>query len=509
MSTKIRRWRRTRAAIAAAAASVAMLTGTTASAEFVTRGSINDPANEAGVTAGPNETRLVGALPVLSRTTLAVGHAYTLVATGTYEFNYGVYDAECSTDAAGRTGGATWRANRWGAYYGTPERDYFDLKAVFVDAVAAFGEWQPIDPYPPGSTQGEAGCSRTNTYQTTVTVLPPRTPSQLWMSLDASTPAKLSVTITGPAFSTPRIFEGQGYQCPKWAKEPVAPSASRAAEIQSAKLVVDSRDNPAETQNPKADGYAYWEESGHWGTYSCNWALPASTYTISVKGSYQYIGGEWTRAANHTYQGKGCGTQHGITEPCASTTYWACSNPPSGQPGQSPPPADWCWETTHSHLVEAFADAECATGAVNGDDVEGLINNYRADGEWKFDRLRGNNWIRLDTPASVVPLYHDYYDVYVEGQPLRAWQQASDGSWKLAYTEWVPKAGTRVSNDPTDNRYHCSATHEYSIENWSPQVAGPVSIIVRDLPYYEWYNSGQLEITITKTGERTDLPWYQ
>lgn len=506
MSTRRSRW--IRATIVLAAASAAMLTNSTASAEFVTRGSINDPANETRVTAGPNEARNVYSSPLLSRTTFAPGQTYTLVAVGTYQFNSGVYDAECSTDPTGTTPGAGWRANRWGAVYGTPTRDYYDLKGIYPDGSAVFGEWQPVDPYPAGSTAGEVGCSKINTYRATFTPLAPRTPTQAWFNVDGGASTPLKLTILGPVFSTQRIFEGQGYQCPKWAKEPVSPSAPPAGEIKVAKLSVDSRDNPAETQNPKADGYAYWEESGHWGMYTCNWALPASTYTISVKGTYQYIGGEMTRGPNHQYRGKGCG-QSGNAEPCDGTHYWACSNPPASEPGQAPKPADWCWETTSSHLVEAFADAECATGAVNGDDVDGVINSYRADGEWKFDRLRGLNWIRLDTPASVVPVYHDYYDVYVEGQPLRSWQRDANGNWKLAYTEWQPAAGTRVSNDPTDNRYGCSTTHEYQITNWSPEVAGPVSIIIRDLPYYEWYNSGQLEITITKTGERADLPWYQ
>lgn len=255
--------------------------------EFQKRASINDPKNEVISTQGATITRT---FPVEDGVVvqLVEGITYRLDVTGRYEYTSAgsayLADAECSTYGSG----SSWKSQRWTALAGGS--DLLDLKA----GQDITFDWQPVQPM--SGASGEPACSATNTYSTTF--VPPRGANYVQFYLHDPDPSDnngtMSLTVTRGAFSGPRVFEGAGYQCPKWNETPaVGTPGETVGEIQHLTTLVDSfmftaMAHPDEVDENGNHIYPYWYQSGHTGLYSCNWALQTSVYRITVEGTYIY-----------------------------------------------------------------------------------------------------------------------------------------------------------------------------------------------------------------------------
>lgn len=550
---------------------------------------------------------------IVTRESFAPDKTYVVVVSGTFDYAFGVADAECTT------GGASpvtvkemgWRAHRWDH---TNARDRLDLRVTFPNGASAVAfdtmgpDWIPINPFEltkEGVAAGDAECSQSNEYFAEFT---PKThqgdPSEhlypqdlrIWVDGEGlTTPrATSALTITvyekgspsdaegnpvGLPFSSARTFKGKSYDCPKVVEDPVrpAPPGATAGEIEHATFFVDPRDNYIEyLQTP----FQFWQHAGSFGIYTCNFVFPGSTYEIDVEGTYRYIGG---RSATNPAEG-GCaqpGDPSWYREQCQNADWWQCSQTPARLPAQDQPdPARTCLyltprsdggeDATHRSVTlrPADADAECAEDPFGGDDL------------WKFDRVRGGGrplpeaydalgrpiggdydedgnpisgprrgessrvpggpssqpggagWFRPDAIGgwhSDTGGYEDAFDLFIgDAQtPTRNWQMRRDRAgnpvrdvwgdpiWDYTYEQWMPEEGTEFPaqpgvNDPRDDaQRNCSRTHEYCIDDWSPEEPGPLFSVIRDFGYREVFNDGYLEVHVMKTGVRYDIPRYQ
>lgn len=267
--------------------------------EFQEHAAINDDKNEVADTAGM--TRSTGlnasksdgvAIGVLKgqKYRLEVAGVFVYAAGATADGRTRIADAECAIDPVGdRNTGSQWQSERfkgWGS----------DLLDVLVSNTDSVGEVQfkPVDPFPPLSLEGEMGCSRTNTYYADIT------PIDWWLRFRVDdryftdNVGSLEVNLTRGAFTAARLYEGKTYQCPKWTEESMQPEPGTVGSILHADVMLDSRRNPKQIPNPAATDltgnktYPLSAETGHWGMYTCNWALPDTTYRITVDGVWKY-----------------------------------------------------------------------------------------------------------------------------------------------------------------------------------------------------------------------------
>lgn len=217
------------------------------------------------------------------------GLTYTLEARGTFSWGSGTgqrADAECMTDVAGDgLTGARWGSKRWIGWMGT---DFIDLKTDSMEL-----EWTPVDPYQ-NLALGDPNCSSTHTYRTAFV---PTFDMVRFLINDPhgwNNSGSMELNITRQPFSGVR-----GYQCPKWVEEPLAPQGV-VGEIEAADVMMDTRTEfglplPSYqemdyTKDPSSPYYPHrwspYQNSGHRGIYTCNYAMPDVQYKITVMGSY-------------------------------------------------------------------------------------------------------------------------------------------------------------------------------------------------------------------------------
>lgn len=228
------------------------------------------------------------------------GQTYTLRVQGTYRYGNStkkIADAECTTDVGGSLTSGTFVAKRF------LDRDYYDVMVKVGNELASF-DWRPESPYTGAdASKGEPQCSSTHVYTASYA---PSTTSLSFVVDDpvvADNQGLLTITVARGAFSTLRRYANQNYQCPKWTDEPVSSAPTGVVgEIQTADVMVDSRRNPYQVPYPYATDsgpanatnpyyphiFAPEDETGHWGIYTCNWALPDSTYRIVVDDLFTY-----------------------------------------------------------------------------------------------------------------------------------------------------------------------------------------------------------------------------
>ena len=220
--------------------------------------------------------------------TVLPGAVHTLHVEGTYQFQTWagtarLADALCAKDHYDPAAGPNWQLARWDHLVNV---GWLDLKAR-DGAVARAIDWKPLGTNP--TVPVDAGCSSTNHY--TASFVP--TTNEVSFFIDDAwtddTAGGLKLTISSPGFERP-------YQCPKRTEEPIVDKpGDKVGEIEAAHVTVDSRrstdDYPDPNKAKNADGswqLDHWNESGHWGIYTCNWALPTSTYRVTVTGTFRY-----------------------------------------------------------------------------------------------------------------------------------------------------------------------------------------------------------------------------
>lgn len=257
-------------------------------AEFQVRGAIDDPANETISGLGQTRTSTFSArdggwFMMLS------GQRYNIEVSGVFNYSSAgpkyLADAECSTYGADNG----WQAQRFTGLYNS---DLLDLK-LRGDADTSF-DWAPVQPFTNGS--GESACSSTHTYTTTFTSNS-RSSLYVYFWVHDTDPqdnnGDFTVRITRGPYSNIRVVDGNAYQCPKWTEEAPVDTAERAGEIQTADMTIDSFTWGAVGSAGEKDAlgnhiHPYWYQTGHFGLFTCNWALPDSVYKITVSGTWQY-----------------------------------------------------------------------------------------------------------------------------------------------------------------------------------------------------------------------------
>lgn len=252
--------------------------------EFQKLAAINDERNEVISTARSTQTKSVSsASPNDGASFLMIaGQPYTLTARGTFNYAGGRAgyegDPECST-----FNGSVWTDQRFTSSKGT---DLIDLKVSDATVVSAF-DWTPNVP-----SATNSACSADHTYRTSFR---PATGGWVYFFVhdtDANNVGEIQLTVERGAFSGRRIFEGAPYQCPKRSGEAVKDTGATVGEIEKATTTLDSFTPTIYTVNDKdANGnfiHEWWEQSAHWGLYTCNWAMPDRVYKITISGTWKY-----------------------------------------------------------------------------------------------------------------------------------------------------------------------------------------------------------------------------
>lgn len=303
---KIRTWG-ARTSVVSSVAIGLLLAATPASAEFQRRAAINDDRFETISLEGSKRTVTLDSTRAAGVwvNKWVVGHTYLLEVKGTFRYQSDPRrraDAECTTDVSGGAlPGGFWRSQRW--TLGSGGRDYFDVKYRVGATMGSF-DWVPLDPYPAQALEGEPLCSSVRTYRAPFT---PRVGTLNFVIDDPSGFADnegiLEIAISRQPFVSPRMVNGQSYQCPKWTEENLAPVGNgTVGELATGVVMVDSRRNPWQVRYPYATDpksadleSPYYphvhhpdHETGHWGIYTCNWVMPDATYRIKVRGVYTY-----------------------------------------------------------------------------------------------------------------------------------------------------------------------------------------------------------------------------
>lgn len=271
--------------------------GNASADEFQLTAAINDDDNETIDKSGWQSTQaLSGSDPAGVTLKLLLRQRYVVEISGTFQYARGTgrtADAECSLDVAGDpNGGKQWQARRWLDGWGS---DLLDVKARHGGSVTSF-DWTPVEPFPVLSPSGELLCSSVNRYRAMLE------PSwwEVTFFIDervfSDNAGQLNITVSRGPFDAPRVWEDKAYDCPRWTAEntQLVNPAARIGEIAHAALMIDSRRNPHEIPYPAqtdAAGnhiYPFNKETGHWGMYTCNWALTDGLYRITVDGVWKY-----------------------------------------------------------------------------------------------------------------------------------------------------------------------------------------------------------------------------
>ena len=361
------------------------------SSDWQPRASINKPGDE--VTTG--SWNAVQTIDVRNTNGLTIGvlpgKEHTLHVEGTWQFQTWagtsrLADAFCAIDLYDPAAGPNWQADRWDHLVNP---GWLELKAR-DGGVARRIDWKPYGSDP--SVPVNPGCSSTNHYTATFV------PTSNEVSFFADDPwvddslGELKLSVTGPGWEAP-------YQCGKKNETPVVPNGQVVGAIQAAHVTVDSRRSPGDFPDPASSNQLdHWSEAGHWGIYTCNWALPTDTYKITVTGTFRYA----------------------FTEDLKTR--------------------------------RAMADAECARDAEGGP-------------RW---------WPNFYEPTQDAD---DLLDLYVNRKAV-AWKPVMESK----------------------NHPGCSDIHMYTLDNWTPEHAGPIHLRIYDVNYAEHDNVGELHVMIERTG---------
>lgn len=361
------------------------------SGDWTPRAAINKPGDEKTTGSWTAEQYVDARNQSGLAVSVLPGAEHTLHVEGTYQFQTWagterLADALCAVDTYDPASGPSWQLARWDALVNP---GWLDLK-VRDGGVVRPVAWTPLGSDP--TVPVEAGCSTTHHY--TATFVP--TTNEVSFFLDDpwidDSAGGLKLTVTGPGWEAP-------YNCAKKTEVPLDGTKQVVGEIQAAHVTVDSRRNPIDYPDPGATNQLdHWNEAGHWGISTCNWALPTSTYRITVTGTFRYA------------------------------------------------------FSADLSTRRAMADAECARDAEGGP-------------KW---------WRNFYAPSGEAD---DLLDLYVN-------RKAQD--WKPVHES---------ANNPG-----CSDLHMYTIENWSPEYAGPIHLRIYDVNYAEFDNVGELHVMIERTG---------
>lgn len=366
--------------------------------EFQMEAAINHDNNEVVDEAGWSTVATLAASDADGmQVNILNGQSYHLEISGTFVYAKNrtvngkprIADAECSIDPEGQPETAyQWKTERWQGW-GT---DLLDVLVTNWGSSVPFN-WIPESPYPPLSLGGEPQCSSVNRYYADVAAsawyLTFKVDDRYWLDNIGD----LQIKVSRSAFTAPRMYEGKGYQCPKWTheKEQLDPIA-RIGGIEHAGMMLDSQRDPNKYIDPSAKDALgnhiidFNQESGHWGMYTCNWSLPDSSYRIVVDGV-------------------------------------------------------WKWE--HDDGTLALADAECATGSVNYENKWApLRTDTRSIDTWMDQRYVDNR--KTASTADDI----DYLDLFINRFKNLDWTPmypdpqnpkcAGDADHTYFLDNWVP-----------------------------------------------------------------------
>jgi hypothetical protein len=257
------------------------------SSDWQPRAAINAPGDEETQPWSATQAVAAGSLSGLEVSVLP-GAEHTLHVTGTYQFQTWagtarLADALCAVDHYDPAAGPSWQKARWDHLV---HAGWLDLK-VRDGGVVRDIAWEPVGSDP--AVPVDPGCSSTHHY--TAKFVPQAASVHFFVSdpWTEDTHGQLDLTVSGPGWERP-------YQCGKRTEEAVVDvPGDSVGEIHHAHVTVDSRRstddflNPADAKNPDGTWQIdHWNESGHWGIYTCNWALPTSKYRVTVTGTFRY-----------------------------------------------------------------------------------------------------------------------------------------------------------------------------------------------------------------------------
>lgn len=109
---------------------------------------------------------------------------------------------------------------------------------------------------------------------------------------------------------------------------------------------------------------------------------------------------------------------------------------------------------------------------------------------------RENLNVGLGLPHQTDLQYIDLFDLYINvvreggGDPYPYDASQPDRQWE--------PVGPRMSANPKDPAYRCSATHTYIVRGWTPPQSGPLHLKIFDVLYDEAFNGGALTVTIKR-----------
>lgn len=393
-------------------------------------------------------------------------------------------DADCFLDPT-RTDRATrWTAN-WSLVAGAPDSDgLLDVK-VAQGGTEQLLDWIPIKPM--DSTQGDPRCSADHTYFTTITTIKagtgllPVTFSINETEFSDNSGDQITITVFRKPIVLPqREWVGKKYMCPRWKNDKTSQFDYKktVGALQTADVKIDAHDDPQEILNPSDlsakdiydvnlnsrtdDRLPHFGEAGHWGVYTCNFALPDTTYRITASGTWWFV--------TYTYM---AGVKSAWFEKNGATFA----------------------------AFPALADAECAQGAREHDLAKFTEPVVVAQGESLGKAWLDQRYTDTSNPGVVI----DYLDVELNHGQI---------DWKPAPgTEFAPQAPPGAAHS---SRGQCSSTHVYSAL-WTPLTppqggtaqwgAGPMLVRVKDLRqgalYLENDNQGVVTVQIRKVAPVT------
>lgn len=259
--------------------------------DFQPRAAFNSPGDERAADHWRATVELNSASSEGLHVDVLPGAEHTIHVEGTYTFHREagdarLADASCSIDLwdPNPDHGATWRTDRYD-FYRAGLLDLQFVDGTEVRRLELAPQEHEVDP----NVLVAPGCSTSHHYTATFV---PTSPAVRFLVDDINTGdnvGNLRLTLTGPGWERP-------YQCPKRTEEAVVDvPGDTVGEIDIAHVTVDSRRNateipsPGEARNPDGTWQIdHWNESGHFGIYTCNWALPGSHYRITVTGTFRY-----------------------------------------------------------------------------------------------------------------------------------------------------------------------------------------------------------------------------
>lgn len=392
-------------------------------------------------------------------------------------------DADCFLDPT-RTDRATrWTAN-WSLVAGAPTRTAFSTSRsrkgvpssswtgspssrwILPRVIPAAARTTPTSPRSPRSRRAPAS-SRTFSINET--------------EFSDNSGDQITITVFRKPIVLPqREWVGKKYMCPRWKNDKTSQFDYKktVGALQTADVKIDAHDDPQEILNPSDlsakdiydvnlnsrtdDRLPHFGEAGHWGVYTCNFALPDTTYRITASGTWWFV--------TYTYM---AGVKSAWFEKNGATFA----------------------------AFPALADAECAQGAREHDLAKFTEPVVVAQGESLGKAWLDQRYTDTSNPGVVI----DYLDVELNHGQI---------DWKPAPgTEFAPQAPPGAAHS---SRGQCSSTHVYSAL-WTPLTppqggtaqwgAGPMLVRVKDLRqgalYLENDNQGVVTVQIRKVAPVT------